>query len=247
MKRIIAAVLVGVSVAPLDVVAQNCTKGIRCGNTCIAANKTCRIGSGGSSSGGSSVPLPPARTPAPVATPLRLADRPLEGAAEGLLRCATVLPDARRLKCYDSLAVFSQAGPTSAPPVVLRPGPLVSHDTPRIGRCVLGVSKPSDCWGTSSIGSTRAYATPDTTAAGKVLRVRYTFDASEYSAVTGWMAQTLGPPTSKPPAPKFFQHGAYYESVRLAWEFTNFKLMVAQYDSVEIGSGFALWELPVTR
>jgi hypothetical protein len=31
--------------------AQNCKKGIRCGNTCIAANKTCRIGSTSSSSG----------------------------------------------------------------------------------------------------------------------------------------------------------------------------------------------------
>lgn len=42
--------------APSALDAQNCKKGIPCGNSCIAANKTCRVGSGSatSSSSGSS-------------------------------------------------------------------------------------------------------------------------------------------------------------------------------------------------
>lgn len=45
----------------LEVEAQkNCRKGIPCGNTCIAANKTCRVGT--------SRPTPPAATAAAPAT-----------------------------------------------------------------------------------------------------------------------------------------------------------------------------------
>lgn len=48
--------LFGVVLAPLSLAGQNCTKGIRCGNSCIAANKTCRIGT--------SSPAPAYRPPA---------------------------------------------------------------------------------------------------------------------------------------------------------------------------------------
>lgn len=45
------AALVALIVAiPTFASAQNCTKGIRCGNTCIATNKTCHISAGSSSS-----------------------------------------------------------------------------------------------------------------------------------------------------------------------------------------------------
>lgn len=63
MRFVVLSILAAdLSVAPL--VAQHCTKGIPCGNTCIAATKTCRVGQGTATQAG-----PPAALPA--ATPLR--------------------------------------------------------------------------------------------------------------------------------------------------------------------------------
>lgn len=46
MRRLLAFVLAAVAVTAAPAEAQkNCRKGIPCGNTCIAATKTCRIGS----------------------------------------------------------------------------------------------------------------------------------------------------------------------------------------------------------
>jgi len=62
MRRAAVLLLIGLS-WPFSLHAQkNCTKGIPCGNTCIAANKVCRIGS--------SSPPAPAAAPTSQAAPL---------------------------------------------------------------------------------------------------------------------------------------------------------------------------------
>lgn len=42
---LLALALAAAATAPVDA-QKNCTKGIPCGNTCIAANKVCRVGGG---------------------------------------------------------------------------------------------------------------------------------------------------------------------------------------------------------
>lgn len=54
---------------PFAAEAQVCTRGKPCGNTCIAQNRTCRVGQGTARQGGSS----PAPTPAPARAPARAA------------------------------------------------------------------------------------------------------------------------------------------------------------------------------
>lgn len=57
----LTVLLVFLAALPTALEAQkNCTKGIPCGNTCIAANKTCRVGTT------SARPAPPATTVAPA-------------------------------------------------------------------------------------------------------------------------------------------------------------------------------------
>lgn len=65
MGRTLGALLVAVILAATPAHAQKkCVKGIPCGNTCIAANKTCRVGTPAPR------PTPPARVPsAPAAKP----------------------------------------------------------------------------------------------------------------------------------------------------------------------------------
>lgn len=64
MQRFLAALALLVICGSAADAQKRCTKGIPCGNTCISATKTCRIGS--------SAPTPPPKTPATSArTPAR--------------------------------------------------------------------------------------------------------------------------------------------------------------------------------
>ena len=57
MARFISLLVLLLLAAPGDLNAQwRCVKGIPCGNTCIAANKTCRVGSGSATSARRSAP-----------------------------------------------------------------------------------------------------------------------------------------------------------------------------------------------
>lgn len=69
MKLAIAAVMLLVSVNNLEA-QKRCTKGIPCGNSCIAANKTCRIGAGTATSSGvvQAKPTPLLNVPSPRST-----------------------------------------------------------------------------------------------------------------------------------------------------------------------------------
>lgn len=61
------AIVVAVALAPEQASAQrNCTRGIPCGNTCIAAGLTCRVGT-------TPPPPPPKPAAAPAAPPVKLA------------------------------------------------------------------------------------------------------------------------------------------------------------------------------
>jgi hypothetical protein len=60
IPRVVLLTAMGILLLAHAVAAQNCKKGIRCGNTCISASKVCHIGS--------SAPAPaPAYTPPPAA------------------------------------------------------------------------------------------------------------------------------------------------------------------------------------
>ena len=66
MRHLLAFVLAAVALTAAPAEAQkNCRKGIPCGNTCIAANKTCRIGR---------TPPPTTRTSPPAAAQQGQAD-----------------------------------------------------------------------------------------------------------------------------------------------------------------------------
>ena len=64
-------VMVALAVVAPRIEAQNCRKGIPCGNSCISASKVCRIGSGTARS--AAEPMTP---PAPPVTPTQLAPSP---------------------------------------------------------------------------------------------------------------------------------------------------------------------------
>lgn len=92
----IAGLVVGI--LPAEVEAQrNCRKGKPCGETCIAANKTCRVGGGTTTSGGGSVtrPTPPLSLPAaaPHADPPRSAPVAQPGAAPSRPSTLMSMPD----------------------------------------------------------------------------------------------------------------------------------------------------------
>lgn len=73
MKYLSLAIIVAISALSVyPVEARNCRKGIPCGNSCISANKTCRIGSSSAPSTPRYV-APRVIAPAPIATPQVLA------------------------------------------------------------------------------------------------------------------------------------------------------------------------------
>lgn len=64
---LLAVVIAGLALSPGSAEAQKrCTKGIPCGNTCIAANKTCRVGSGSATKAPASQSAPASSKAAPV-------------------------------------------------------------------------------------------------------------------------------------------------------------------------------------
>lgn len=68
MKFILGA-LITLSLFAIDAEARNCKKGKPCGNSCIAMNRTCHIGSGTYSAPSRAATLPRATAPStPVAT-----------------------------------------------------------------------------------------------------------------------------------------------------------------------------------
>lgn len=54
---------------PSRVHAQNCKKGIPCGNSCISASKVCRVGTGSAHSSSSDAPASPSTAQAVVGSP----------------------------------------------------------------------------------------------------------------------------------------------------------------------------------
>src|SRR5688572_10957598 len=71
MNRFVWATAILLVAAAIPAEAQRrCTKGIPCGNTCISATKTCRVGSGSATKAGSTRPDSVAPRPSPTATNL---------------------------------------------------------------------------------------------------------------------------------------------------------------------------------
>lgn len=69
MRRLLVLAVAALIVFPVAAEAQKrCVKGKPCGNTCIAVNKTCRVGTP------SDAPPPSATTPATAAAPVQSAD-----------------------------------------------------------------------------------------------------------------------------------------------------------------------------
>lgn len=69
---LLALLLAGLTLSPGSAEAQKrCTKGIPCGNTCIAASKTCRVGSGSATKAPASQSAPASKSaPASRAAPV---------------------------------------------------------------------------------------------------------------------------------------------------------------------------------
>ncbi|TJY63274.1 SH3 domain-containing protein [Sinimarinibacterium sp. CAU 1509] len=67
-KALTVAVCIGSALLSSGAFAKNCKKGIPCGNTCIAANKTCHIGAGRPSYN-FSAPTTQSNTPPPKSHP----------------------------------------------------------------------------------------------------------------------------------------------------------------------------------
>ena len=68
MRRVLISVTAVLALAVPASAQTNCKKGIPCGNTCIAANKTCRVGTGSATA-----PRAEPRAPAPAQTPAETA------------------------------------------------------------------------------------------------------------------------------------------------------------------------------
>ena len=77
----LVAVLIAIGVS--DAEAQRCVKGIPCGNTCISASKTCRVGSGTATKAGTS--KPPAESTKSTVVPPRLTPKELDDSVARLL------------------------------------------------------------------------------------------------------------------------------------------------------------------
>jgi hypothetical protein len=98
MRRVLVALLLVVAAAPLSA-QKRCKKGIPCGNTCIAANKVCHVGTPAATAAPA-----PATTPSPSTN-----DAPWVGSSRGRTYYRAGCAGAKKLAPQNLITFKSEA------------------------------------------------------------------------------------------------------------------------------------------